>query len=167
MKTKTVFIASIVTVLALLTGYSFANGFGPMYGGKMSRGAGMDYIYQELNITEDQQAQIQVIMQDFRNEMHATMTGRTEPPTDEERDAHHALLKDRLASALSADQIDGLDKYMAAHNQQRGFGHMGKGQRGNCDSQGYGQMNGAMNGSMNGHMNGQMDGHMNGAGQWN
>jgi len=153
MKTQTVFIASIVTALALITGYSFAGGMGKMGGGMMGQG-GMNYIFDELSITEDQQSQINTIMQDFREEMRATMAGRTEPPTEQERNAHHDLLQYRLASVLSDDQLEGLEKYMDAHGQNRGGGHHGQGGYGNCDQEGNGHMNG------NGHMKG--NGHMNG-----
>lgn len=137
MKTKSAGIFAIVVSLILGASFALAHGgYGPgngsmmggMYGGKAGpmSGPGYSYIFDQLDVTEDQQAQLETLMNDFRDEMRATMSGRTERPTQEEMDSHRTLLKDRLATVLTAEQVDGLDAYMGAHNGRQGFGGMGK-----------------------------------------
>ena len=160
MKINSLIQAGLITVFALATGYAFAGSLGSMhsgmhddkhanmhgdmhanmhddmYGDKMNMGMfshdGMTYIFNELGMSEDEQAQIHVIMQDFMDEMRAAMAGRTQSSTLEEHNAHHDILKERMASVLTVEQLEGLDRYMAAHNPHRGHAGMMHGDKSEC-----------------------------------
>lgn len=135
MKKKNAIITSVIIVLTLITGYSMANGMNRGPGMFSMRGPGMEYIFDELNVTDEQKTALEAVMTEFRDEMRSS--DRTERPTEEERAAHQALLQQRLSTVLTANQLDGIEKYMAAHSMDRGGkgGRMHRGSK-NCERKG-------------------------------
>jgi Spy/CpxP family protein refolding chaperone len=101
-----------------------------------------DYIFTQLNLTDDQSAATIDIMQTQREEIRehhrANRDAGAERPTAEQRDAlrekAHTALADELGSVLQADQVEGLMTYLEAHQSRGGKGMRG-GHRGGRHSQ--------------------------------
>jgi hypothetical protein len=107
----------------------------------------LDYIYTELALTEEQQADVNAVLEAFRDQTREEMRAAREELSDDERptreemaeirEAHRAellaSLTDELNSVLSADQVEDLVTYIDAHSQGGPRGGHG-GRAGNLDA---------------------------------
>jgi Spy/CpxP family protein refolding chaperone len=107
----------------------------------------LDYIYTELALTEEQQADVNAVLEAFRDQTREEMRAAREELSDDERptreemaeirEAHRAellaSLTDELNSVLSADQVEDLVTYIDAHSQGGPRGGHG-GRAGNPDA---------------------------------
>ncbi|MCH8530277.1 MAG: hypothetical protein LAT65_05440 [Saccharospirillum sp.] len=105
-----------------------------------------DYIFTELNLTEDQRTEVMDIvtnqMQQWRNQHREQRDEGQQRPHAEERQAQHAqartALADQLGMVLQADQVEGFMTYLEAH-QPRGGKGMQRGHEGGMQ-RGHGEM---------------------------
>jgi Spy/CpxP family protein refolding chaperone len=126
---KSIVAGSLVIALASSSGFVYAHN--AMNQDRLSDR--FDYIFTQLNLTDDQGAAtldiFQKQMSEMREQHHASREAGAERHMAEQRQAMqasaHTALADALGTVLQADQIDGLMTYLDAH-QPRG----GKGMRG-------------------------------------
>ncbi|WP_157600050.1 Spy/CpxP family protein refolding chaperone [Saccharospirillum impatiens] len=89
-----------------------------------------DYIFTQLDLTDDQRADVVDIMTtqmtELRDQHRAQRDSDAERPTAEEREAlrdqARTALIDELGTVLQADQVNGLTTYLEAHMARSGKG---------------------------------------------
>lgn len=136
---KTLLAATLGLFIAIGSTQAMAND-GKRQG--MRGGMSMNYIAGQLDITEEQQAQVQDIMRRIMTEQRDAMRAemketprreRTRPSAEtmaEHRAQINTLLADELGTVLRPEQIDGLLTYMNAHMPSHdGRGHHMRGGR--------------------------------------
>ena len=136
----------IATTLALAltagAGTAFAWG-GPQ--GPRDPADRFDYIFSELNLSEETADDVLEVMDNFRAEQRQAMQARRDSgagrPSEEEfaaiRSQARTALSDQLGTVLSADQVDELMTYMDYHGPMMGAGRPG-GRHYDDDHRGYG-----------------------------
>lgn len=124
----------LALILATTAVGAFAKG-GQQNGDRSDRGGNvnLDYIYAELALSEEQQAEVNAVLDAFRDQTREEMKAKMEEirnaeerPSREEmaemREAHRAelitALTDELNTVLSADQAEDLVTYIDAHSQK-------------------------------------------------
>lgn len=113
----------------------------------------LEYIFNQLELTEAQQAEVNQVMAAFREQNREmmwdtmkAMRDQEDRPTKEEmqtirdqhREASRATLRQQLGTVLSADQVDELVEYLDAHRSMgdRGDHHGNKGENRDSDNRG-------------------------------
>ncbi|PTY37546.1 hypothetical protein BGP77_13685 [Saccharospirillum sp. MSK14-1] len=95
-----------------------------------------NYIFTELNLTEDQAEDVLDVMRTFRDDQRQAMQARRDSgagrPSAEEfadlRAQAHTALSDQLGTVLSATQVEELMTYLEFHGPMMGGGrHHGRG----------------------------------------
>lgn len=102
------------------------------------RGHRLDYIFNQLELTEEQRTQVQDIMKTVMEERREDMRARRQSgegrPSREEmqalREEHRAELANRLNAVLTGEQVNELTTYLEAHRPRHHHrdhrGHHGK-----------------------------------------
>lgn len=135
MKKLTMGIAALVLVFGF-AGVAMAwGGPGSMMNRGDRQGHQMETMFEQLQVTEAQQEQIEAIMSDMREQHQSAMQGqRPDPDTREQlREAYQAQLLSELGKVLTAEQLDGLSTYMENHDGRQHGAMRGGHQRGNFD----------------------------------
>lgn len=97
------------------------------------------YIFNQLNLSDDQTDQVLDVMLSFRNDQRQAMQARRDSgvgrPSAEQfaalREQSHTALADQLGSVLNATQVEDLMTYLEFHGPMMGGGrHHGRGQFG-------------------------------------
>jgi hypothetical protein len=144
---KNKFIAGgIVVIMSATAAGAFAKGGKDDSERALQRGANLDYIFTELSLSEQQQADVNAVMEahraereEVRNSMREAMRNADEKPSREEmqtvrdtnRTVHLQALTDELNTVLPADDAADLVAYLDAHQGRGGekkAGHMGQGE---------------------------------------
>lgn len=145
----------VAATLALSAGAALAKG--GERGGQYDPASRLNYIFTQLSLTEDQQAQVIATMTELREAQQAAMketrdamrNSETQPSDDERlamqeahRSAQKQALTDALNQILSPADTEELVEYLDAHQQHGKQGkHGGKGGKG-----GKGEMRNGPNG---------------------
>lgn len=91
--------------------------------GEHQHGPRLDYIFSQLELSEEQRSEVQTLLQDFRSERREAMKTRREAgeprPSREEmldlRETHQRELAERLSTVLTAEQVEEFTTYLEAH----------------------------------------------------
>lgn len=153
---KKILAGLIAVTMATTAGITFANGSGngrdannengqkhsqmDQRGDRMARGLNLDYIFGQMSLDEQTQANVEDVLKSFqeaqrdkmsaqRDEMRAKDTKPSAEEMAELREAHQAevttALTDQLNMVLSPDQTSEFVEYLEAHSGKggRGFEH--------------------------------------------
>jgi len=115
-------------VVALAAGSTGAFAWGGGEKGPRDPGQRFEYIFSQLNLTEEQSTQVIDVMKSFAEAQREAMQERRESgaerPTQEERDALRAdvqqQLADQLGTVLQPTQVDELIEYLEFHSKGMG-----------------------------------------------
>ncbi|GGX49211.1 hypothetical protein [Saccharospirillum salsuginis] len=127
---KTLIATGLVVALAAGSTGAFAWGGGDK--GPREPGQRFEYIFKQLNLTEEQSTEVIEVMQSFAEAQREAMRERRDSgaqrPTQEERDAlraaAHQQLADQLGTVLQPTQVEALMEYMEFHGKgMKGGGH--------------------------------------------
>ncbi|MFG1495806.1 hypothetical protein ABMA57_04160 [Saccharospirillum sp. HFRX-1] len=96
------------------------------------------YIFNELNLSDDQAEEVLDVMRNFRDDQRQAMQARRDSgagrPSEEEfaelRAQARTALSDQLGTVLSATQVEDLMTYLEFHGPMLGGGRHGRGQFG-------------------------------------
>lgn len=91
--------------------------------GEHPQGPRLEYIFNQMELSDDQRTEVQTVLQDFRSERREAMKARREAgeprPSREEmlalRETHKRELAERLSTVLTAEQVEEFTTYLEAH----------------------------------------------------
>lgn len=123
-------------VIALAAGSTGAFAWGGGEKGPRDPGQRFEYIFTQLNLTEEESTQVIDVMKSFAEAQREAMQERRESgaerPTQEERDALRAeaqqQLADQLGTVLQPTQVEELIEYLEFHGKGMKGGHHHRGE---------------------------------------